>query len=160
MSKFFRFALVAMLIAAMSALQAFAQSTTTGAIGGVVTNPNNEVVANATVSVRNVETNKEDTAQTDDQGRFRVVNLQPGNYNVTINSTGFSQFAQERVVVEVGRVTTIEAKLSIGPVTGTVEVTSEAPVINTSQQDFSNNVNQVSINNLPINGQRWSNYAL
>ncbi|OLE54780.1 MAG: hypothetical protein AUG51_06650 [Acidobacteria bacterium 13_1_20CM_3_53_8] len=160
MSKFLRFALVATLMFAMGALQAYAQSTVTGAIGGVVTNPNNEVVPNATVTVRNVETNKEDTAQSDGEGRFRVVNLQPGNYTVTINSQGFSPFQAERIVVEVGRVTSIEAKLSITGVTGTVEVTSDAPVINTTQQDFSSNVNQVSINNLPINGQRWSNYAL
>jgi hypothetical protein len=41
-----------------------------------------------------------------------------------------------------------------------VQVTSDAPVINTEQQDFSTNVNQTSINNLPINGRRWSNFAL
>lgn len=161
MSKFLRFALVATLMLAMGALQAFAQSTTTGAIGGVVTNPADEVIPNATVTVRNVETNKEATAQTDDEGRFRVVNLDPGNYTVTINATGFSLFTQERVVVEVGQVTSISTKLSVGPIqTNTVEVTSEAPVINTSQQDFSNNVNQTSINELPINGRRWSAFAL
>ncbi len=43
---------------------------------------------------------------------------------------------------------------------GTVEITAEAPVINTSQQDFSSNINQTSINELPINGRRWSNFAL
>jgi outer membrane receptor protein involved in Fe transport len=41
-----------------------------------------------------------------------------------------------------------------------VSVTSEAPVINTSQQDFSTNINQTSINNLPSNGRRWSNLAI
>ena len=41
-----------------------------------------------------------------------------------------------------------------------VEVTGGAPVINTEQQDFSSNINQTSINELPINGRRWSNFAL
>ncbi len=50
--------------------------------------------------------------------------------------------------------------LSVGPVTGTVDVSAEAPVINTTQQDFSTNINQTSINELPINGRRWSNFAL
>jgi hypothetical protein len=45
-------------------------------------------------------------------------------------------------------------------VTGNVEVTAEAPVINTTQQDFSSNLNQTSINELPVNGRRWSNFAI
>ena len=160
MSKILRFSFVALLVLAMSAI-AFGQGTVTGAIGGTVTNPNKEVVPGASVTVKNTGTNKEDTATTDDQGRFRMANLEPGTYNVTINSGGFSPFTQEKVIVEVGTVTPINAELSVGPVQGgTVEITSEAPVINTQQQDFSNNVNQTQINNLPINGSRWSNFAL
>jgi hypothetical protein len=160
MSKFVKLSFVLSFILGMSAI-AFGQSTTTGAIGGVVTNPNKEVVPNASVTVRNTDTNKEDTAVTDDQGRFKVAGLQPGSYAVTINGAGFSPYTQEKVTVEIGRETTLSAALSIGPVSGgTVEVTSEAPVINTSQQDFSSNINQTSINELPINGRRWSNFAL
>ena len=50
--------------------------------------------------------------------------------------------------------------VSLQGVTGTVQITAEAPVINTSQQDFSSNINQTSINELPINGRRWSNFAI
>ena len=160
MSKFVKLSFVLSLILGMSAI-AFGQSTVTGAIGGVVANPNKEVVSNAAVTVKNTETNKEDTATTDDQGRFKVAGLQPGTYSVTINGSGFSPFIQEKVTVEIGRETSINAALSIGPVSGgTVEITSEAPVINTSQQDFSSNINQTSINELPINGRRWSNFAI
>jgi Carboxypeptidase regulatory-like domain/TonB dependent receptor len=159
MSKILRFSFVAFLVFAMSAI-AFGQGTVTGAIGGVVTNPSKEVVPNASVSVKNIGTNKEDTANSDDQGRFRISNLEPGTYTVTINSSGFSPYVQEKVIVEVGVVTSINANLSVGPVTGNVEVTGEAPVINTEQPDFTNNVNQTQINNLPINGSRWSNFAL
>src|SRR5205085_9044087 len=41
-----------------------------------------------------------------------------------------------------------------------IEVTGEAPVINTERQDFASNINQEAIQNLPTNGRRWSNYAL
>ena len=160
MSKFVKLSFVLLFVLGMSALT-YGQSTVTGAIGGVVTNPNKEVVPNASVTVRNTETNKEDAATTDDQGRFKVAGLQPGTYAVTINGTGFSPFTQEKVTVEIGRETSINAALSIGPIsTNTVEVTSEAPVINTSQQDFSSNMNQTSINELPVNGRRWSNFAI
>jgi hypothetical protein len=159
MHKFIRLSLATLLVFALSSL-AFAQSTTTGAIGITVTDPQGAVVPSANVVVRNVETNKEETVTTDDEGRARVVNLQPGNYAVTVNASGFGTYTQDKVVVEVGRVTSIESPLTIGGQTANVEVTSEAPVINTSQQDFSTNVNQTSINELPINGRRASNFVL
>src|SRR6476659_465482 len=118
--------LVSLLLVAFSAV-AFAQSTTTGAIGGVVTNPAKEVVPGAAVSVKNIGTNKEDTATTDDTGRFKVSNLQPGSYSVTVNSSGFSPMTVENVVVEIGRETTLEVAMSVGAVTGTVDVSAEAP---------------------------------
>lgn len=160
MSKLVKLSFALSLIFAMSAL-AFGQSTVTGAIGGTVSNPNNEVIPNANVTVKNTGTNKEDTAVSDDQGRFKISNLQPGTYSITIDGAGFSPFTSERVVVEVGRETTVNAALSIGPVSGgTVDVTTEAPVINTSQQDFSTNINETSINELPTNGRRASNFVL
>jgi hypothetical protein len=159
MSKIVKYFFTSLLVFALSAV-AFAQSTTTGSIGGVVSNPNKEVVAGASVTVKNTGTNKEDTATTDDTGRFKVANLRPGTYSVTVNASGFSPLTQENVIVEVGRETPLEVALSVGPVTGTVDVSAEAPVINTTQQDFSSNINQTSINELPINGRRWSNFAL
>jgi outer membrane receptor protein involved in Fe transport len=159
MSKIVRLSFVILIAVALSAV-VMAQSTTTGAIGGVVNNPNKEVVPGAVVTVHNLGTNQEDSTTTDGQGRFRVVGLQPGNYSLAINATGFGPYNQENVVVEVGRETGIIANLTVGAVQGTVEVTAEAPVINTTQQDFSTNINQTSINELPVNGRRWSNFAI
>ena len=160
MSRIVKLLLCKYVGARVSALLPLRNRRPPAAIGGVVTNPAKEVVAGAAVAVKNVETNKEDTATTDDTGRFKVSNLQPGLYAVTVNSTGFSPTTVENVTVEVGRETNLEMALSVGPVTGTVDVTAEAPVINTTQQDFSTNLNQTSINELPVNGRRWSNFAI
>lgn len=160
MSKFLRFCFATLVVTAICAVSALAQSTTTGAINGTVTNPNKEVVVGATVTVKNLGTNKEITATTDDNGGFKVGSLEPGNYSVTVNSSGFAAFNAERVVVEVGRATELPVEMSLQGVSGQVQVTAEAPVINTSQQDFSSNVNQTTINESPINGRRWSNFAI
>ena len=159
MSKIVKLFSISLLVFALSAV-ASAQSTVTGSIGGVVTNPAKEVVSGASVTAKNIGTNKEDTATTDDTGRFKVPNLQPGVYAVTVNSGGFSPMTVENVTVEVGRETELEVALSVGPVTGTVDVSAEAPAINTIQPDFSTNLNQTSINELPVNGRRWSNFAI
>ena len=110
MSKIVKLSFVSLLVLAFSAV-AFAQSTTTGSIGGVVTNPNKEVVPGAAVTVKNVGTNKEDTATTDDTGRFKVATFSPGIYSVTVNSSGFSPITMENVVVEIGRETNLEVAL-------------------------------------------------
>jgi hypothetical protein len=160
MSKFLRFCFASLLITAICAISAMAQGTVTGGISGTVTNPNKEVVAGATVTAKNNGTGKETTATTDDNGGFKVTNLEPGNYTLTVNAGGFAPFSNDTVVVEVGRATSLDVGLTLQGVTGTVQVTAEAPVINTSQQDFSSNVNQTTINESPINGRRWSNFAI
>jgi hypothetical protein len=160
MFKSLRFCFTALALVAMFALSAMAQSTVTGAINGTVTNPNKEVVVGATVTAKNTGTNKEATATTDDNGGFKVVNLEPGTYSVTVNGSGFAPFSNENVVVEVGRSTNLDVPLALQGMTNTVQVTAEAPVINTIQQDFSSNINQTSINELPVNGRRWSNFVI
>src|SRR5256714_4415393 len=160
MRKILSFSFATLIVLAFCAFSAMAQSTVTGSIGGTVMNPNKEVVSGATITATNAGTNKADTATTDDSGRFKVPNLQPGEYNVGVAAQGFANFSQQKVIVEVGRETTLDIPLSLGQVTSVVEITAEAPVLNTSQQDFSSNVNQTQINELPTNGARWSNFAL
>jgi hypothetical protein len=160
MRKIFSFSFAALLVLALSAFSAMAQSTTTGAIGITVTDPKGAVVPGATVVVRNSGTNREDTATTDDEGRARIANLQPGTYTVTAEGSGFGKFTQQNIVVEVGVVSSVDAVMAIAGGESIVEVPGGAPVINTEQQDFSSNINQTSINELPINGRRWSNFAL
>ena len=140
--------------------QTFAQSTVTGGIRGTVTDPQSAVIPNVAVTVTNIGTSKAQTATTDENGVFVASNLQPGNYSINITQTGFAPFTANNVVVEVGQVTTVNLPLSVGGATAEVEITAEAPVINTNSQDFSTNINQTSINELPINGRRASNFVL
>src|SRR5258708_4550471 len=100
MFKSVRFCIASLALVAMCALSATAQSTTTGAINGTVTNPNKEVVTGATITAKNNGTNTEATATADDNGGFKIVNLQPGIYTVTVNGTGFAPYSNENVVVE------------------------------------------------------------
>jgi hypothetical protein len=101
-----------------------------------------------------------ETAATDEDGGYRFNNLQPGTYTVGVTATGFANFTQEKVVVEVGQVTTVDVPLGVAGQTAVVEVTAEAPVINTNDNSNTTNINQTSINELPINGRRASNFAL
>jgi hypothetical protein len=140
--------------------QVFAQSTVTGGISGKVTDPQGAVVPNASVTVTNTGTNASVTVTASEDGVYRVSNLQPGRYTIDVTSGSFTPAKAEGVVVEVGRVTPVDVTLAVGGATANVEVTAEAPVINTNDNANSVNINQTSINELPINGRRWSNFAL
>src|SRR5262245_21786727 len=113
MRKFLSFSFDSLLVLAFCALTAMAQSTTTGAISVSVTDPNGEVVRNATITASNTATNKEDTATANDEGQAKIVNLQPATYSVIVKATGFGDFTQGGVVVEVGLTNSIEAKMGL-----------------------------------------------
>ncbi len=95
-------------------IPAHAQSSTDGAIGGNVLDNSGSVVPNATVVVHNNATNAEQTAVTDGSGYFRVIHLQPGTYNVTVTAGGFNTYKSTDLTVQVGLLTDLEARLTIG----------------------------------------------
>jgi len=139
---------------------ALAQSAVTGAVGGVATDQNNAAVPNAAVTLRSLDTNKVETATTDGDGRFRFTNLQPGAYSITVSATGFAEYKQERLVVEVGRLSNVDATLRVGAAEATVDIVASASTVNLDSKEFTTNINQTAINDLPINGRRWSNFVV
>lgn len=138
----------------------FAQSTVSGGIRGKVTDPQGAVVPNAGVTVTNTGTNKTETVTANEDGVFVVNNLQPGTYSIEVAVTGFANYKVERAVVEVGQFTTVDAALSVTGQSATVEITADAPVINTNDNSNATNINQTTINEAPINGRRASNFVI
>lgn len=140
--------------------QVFAQSTVAGAINGKVTDPQGSVVPNASVKITNIETNNSITVSGNEDGGYRSPNLAPGKYRVEVTVTGFSVAKAEPITVEVGVVTPVDIPLKLGTATAEVDVTAEAPVINTNDSTNSTNINQTSLSELPINGRRAVNFVL
>ena len=137
----------------------FGQSATDGAIGGTVTDSTDAVIPNATVVIRSNTTGAEQTVKADSEGYFRAVHLPPASYVVTISVPGYSKSESKDVTVQVGLLTDISTRLVIGSETTTVEVTSEAPALNTTSPDFSNVISQQVLQDLPVSNYRWSAYA-
>src|SRR5216684_2299318 len=153
-----QFVLAVVLVMFCGAL-AFAQSTTEGAIGGTVYDSTGAVIGGAKIVIHNNGTNAEQTATTDSSGYFRVANLTPGTYTVTVSRDGFAPYKAEQVIVQVGSLTDVSPRLVVGGSQETVEVTAEAPQINYTSPEFAPTLNQEAISNLPINGGRWSSFA-
>ncbi len=154
-----RFLFIAMLCVGAGSY-GYGQSAVDGAIGGTVQDSSGLPIPKAKVTIRNNATNAEQTVLADDSGFFRAIHLQPSTYTVSISAAGFASFKSPEVIVQVGLLTDISPKLPVGSETQTVEVTSEAPAINTTSPDFANIINQRALQDLPVNNYRWSAYAL
>ena len=139
---------------------AHAQSATAGAIAGTVSDASGAVLPGATVKVTNSATGDERTVKAGKSGEFRISELQPGVYGATITMDGFQTTQQDIITVTVGSVSTINPKLTVGSVSDKVEVTGEMPDVHTAGAEISTTIDQNTIDNLPINGRRWSDFAL
>lgn len=102
-----------------------------GSIVGNVTDASDAAVPNATVAVINVETNVEIEVKTNDSGLYQALNLKTGTYRVRVSVPGFQTFLRENIVLQAGQQARVDVRLQVGEVSQTVEVKTDAPLINT-----------------------------
>jgi len=108
-----------------------------GSISGTVTDPQGAIIAGAQVKAKNVETGVVFTSTTDSSGLFRLNLLPSGTYNLDVTSQGFKTTSSTGVIVDAGRDAGLGTiHLSVGDTSTTVEVTAEAPLIETSQSQI------------------------
>jgi hypothetical protein len=109
-----------------------------GSISGSVVDPQGAVVSGAQVKAKNVETGVVFTTTTDNAGFYRLNLLPVGTYNIEVAAQGFKTTASNGVVVTAGRDSGLGAMhVSVGEASTTVEVTAEAPLIETTQSQIS-----------------------
>ena len=131
---------------------AWAQGETTSAILGQVTDSSSAVVPAATVTVVNRETGLKRTAKTDDAGRFNFPQLKPGTYTVKVEAQGFEPQQADNVVSGLGQKQTVNLTLRVAQAKQTVEVTSEAAIINPENANTSTTLSAAALENLPNPG--------
>jgi hypothetical protein len=139
---------------------AIAQSSISGAISGSAWDAHHVAVSDAQITLQNADSGERFVARTGARGVFQLMDLKPGAYLLTATSSGFADYQILHLSVEVGRVTEVEVPFAVAGKPELVEVRDEAPAVNTTTPDFATNVNLEAIDNLPINGRRWSNFAL
>ena len=139
---------------------AFAQGIATGDVHVTVKDPKGGLVANATVAARNPVKALERTAAGNGQGEYRVLALPPGTYTVEVDAPGFAKVTAENVIVTVGQTVELPVSLSLAGTKEVVNVSSEAELVETERTSTTDTINQRSIDNLPINGRNYINFAL
>ena len=118
-------------------------------INGEVTDQAGAEVPDAAVTVTNVDTNVAKTTTTTSAGTYLVIDLIPGTYSVKVEKTGFKTFVGTNVTVVGGATSTVNATLSPGTVTETVEVIAPAVALQTEQPEIGTTLNQTLTEDLP-----------
>lgn len=129
---------------------AVSAQSSTASISGIVTDPAQAVIANASVTVKNTGTGLTRTLQTDSEGRYRFTNLPIGGYEVTVEAPNFGKFVQTGITLVVNQDAVINVGLKTGDVQETVTITENASVLNTTTAEVSTRFDEKRLAELPI----------
>ena len=152
MARAVHFAFFMLTVACLVPVKALAQGETTSAIVGQVRDATNAVVAGALVTITNSETGLRRGAKTDDSGRFNFPQLKPGIYSVKVEASGFEPRQNNNVVSALGQKQTVDFTLGVARSRETVEVSSEAPILNPENANTSTTLNAPALEDLPNPG--------
>ncbi|MHC4178766.1 MAG: TonB-dependent receptor, partial [Planctomycetota bacterium] len=135
-----------------------------GTLVGTVTDSSGGVVPDAAITVTNVRTGEVRVLTTDNRGSYRAVNLNPGEYTVEAQLTGFKVARFPGVLVEVGQTPRIDVVLEVGAASEVLEVVAESPLLNRDTSGLGQVVDSDTIMDLPLvsggGGRNFFNLAL
>jgi len=131
-----------------------------GSIEGTVTDATGAVVPEAKVSARNLETGFTREVESNHEGLFRLALLPVGIYEVTINKEGFTSLVRSGIRVQVGELVALDVQVMAAGAAERVNVTADAPIVETTRTDVASAVNDRAVANLPTNGRNFIDFVL
>ncbi len=151
--------LVGVLLLSLGSGNASAQATASAALQGTVTDQSGAVVAGVQVTITSKDQGWSRTSTTSDTGLYRFELLAAGAYSLRITHAGFATVSVDRVELQVGKTTTFDFVLKPGQVSETIEVSTEAPVVDTEKTQVGFEITPSDVNDLPLNGRDFGNLA-
>jgi hypothetical protein len=130
-----------------------------GTILGAVIDSSGASMSGAKVIVRNTATDVVRTVTANEEGRYSVPNLIPGNYQVTASAPGFATVVESGLTLNVGDELEIDLRLRVGGIAERVEITADQSNVSPTTSSISSVVNGSTIRELPLNGRDWASLA-
>ncbi len=150
--------LVAALVLLLAGTAVLGQ-TTSATLSGTIRDASGAVVPDVKLSAKNTQTGAVRDSKTDGDGRYSLPNLDPGQYELRAERSGFKTLVQSGVVLTVGGAVVLDLSLQVGGVSEVVEVRQEAPLIEPTRAELSRVVSERSIESLPIIGRNFVDFA-
>jgi carboxypeptidase family protein/TonB-dependent receptor-like protein len=149
MKRLQQFCMIAFLCCCLPLTLANAQSAASAQISGTVVDPQGAVVPGAKVTATNSATGVQRSVNTTSTGNYTIPNLAPGTYSVKVEAKGFASGGTENLQLKLGDQRDLGFKLAVAGSSQTVEVTTEAPLIETTKTDVSSSVTSLDMERLP-----------
>jgi Carboxypeptidase regulatory-like domain/TonB dependent receptor len=150
---------VVFLITTLSVL-GFAQGASTGDLHITVRDPKGGVVTNATVTARDEAKGLERASSENNDGQYNILLLPPAQYTVIAEAPGFAKATVQNVAITVGQMAELPIVLSVAGTQEVINVSSAAELVETQRTSSTDTIDQKRIDNLPINGRNYINFAL
>jgi hypothetical protein len=131
----------------------------TGTILGTVRDQSGAVIPQAKVTLTNTGTGVSSSGQTNNEGHYAFPAIKSGTYQVTIQATGFKKYVRSGISLSIQQSAEIDVALETGDINQSVEVTAEAPILQTQESSVGQTVSGQTINDLPLNGRDWTYLA-
>ena len=148
MIKAMRFLSLLVALCACMTVSVFAQ--TSGSILGEVTDEKQSVIPGASVTIRNVQTNDSRTTQSDASGRYRFNNVPVGDYELTVQASGFGKYVQTGITLSLNQNAVIDVSLKPGDVQASVTITENASLLNTTTAEVGVRFDSRRVSELPL----------
>jgi len=155
--QFFLSVVLCFAVLFVCAAPAWAQSATTGALTGTVTDPSGGVISGASVAVSSKATGQERTATTDASGVFKFSLVPPGNYSVKFSASGFQTSTVESVTINVTETAVLNQKLEVGATSTTLTVESTVETVQTQNATVGSLVGSETVTTLPLSSRNYTN---
>ena len=133
---------------------------TTADLTGIVRDPADAVVPGVTVTAIQTETNTRRTGITDAEGRYQILALPPGTYDVQAELSGFKPHVRRNVTLTLGALVALDFNLTVAAVTEQIVVAAEGPLVNLERTTVSTVVAQEQIAGLPINVRDFISFSV
>jgi hypothetical protein len=135
-------------------LSALSLAQTTAEMLGMVTDPSNASIAAAKLTARNLATNLTYTTTSGDNGSFRIPLLPPGEYELTVEKSGFGKYVRKPITLQLNQKAELTIAMQVAGSTEIISVTTEAPLINTTNAEVGINIDAKRISELPLSPNR------
>jgi len=151
--------LMPILWALCAALCAAQQNVTSATLSGRVEDAQGAVVSGASLIATHIETNQQQTATSDHEGRYRFPYLRTGAYDLKVDAQGFSTTTKQ-LTVSVGQAVDLPIRLEVAGLSAEVNIGSDVPIVETVRTQVTETIRPREINELPLNGRNYLDLAL
>ena len=124
-----------------------------GNLSGFIVDPAGAVIPGAMVAATEVNTGTKVQTASDAAGQYNLPFLAPGDYDIAVQSSGFKEFVRRSVHVGAGDHPVVDIALEVGNATQTIEVTADAPLVNSENASIGQAITTKEVADLPLNGR-------